>query len=100
MKTLHLAIELSHIALHELGSASSSDELLSKTRERLSSRVYELGSYINCNQVSSGLQYDDMQVEEYELEYEKQTLAFRLLYFKPRNSWKIQNFQILNKKCA
>jgi hypothetical protein len=38
---------------------------------------------------------NDIQMEEYQLKYEKQTLAFQLIYFQPRDSWQIQNFQIL-----
>ena len=54
-----------------------------------------LGRNINCAQGHSR-EMNDIQMKEYQLTYEKQTLNFQLIYFQPRDRWQIQNFQILS----
>lgn len=94
MQSLNLAIELSNMALQETSGFKSPSDLIQKTKDRLQSQVEILGLYMNCVQGYSK-KMNDVQMEEYQLQYEKQTLAFQFIYFRPRDSWQIQNFQIL-----
>lgn len=95
MKTLQLAVDISHMAMQRIRPATSSAELLNQTREILENKANELGAYQTCNRIAQEKQ-DDILVEEYKLAYEFKTLSFRLLYFRPRNAWQIQDFQIEN----
>ena len=94
MQSLNLAIELSNMALQEMPNFRSPSDLIQKTKDQLHNQAEVLGRYINCAQ-SHSIKMNDIQMEEYQLTYEKQTLAFQLIYFRPRDSWQIQNFQIL-----
>lgn len=96
MQTLNLAVELSNMTIQEATNFKSPTALIQRAKDQLNNQAELLGRYIHCAQRNSR-KINDMLMTEYQLEYEKQTLAFQLIYFQPRDTWEIRNFQILSK---
>lgn len=96
MKTLNVSVALSSLALENLQQPKSPNEILSRAQKCLSKQMEVMGQFIRCKPSQQRRLDDDMQLQHFDLQYEKYTLRFKLMFFKPRGTWQVQGFQFLS----
>lgn len=94
MKNLSITVEISSIALDSIAQPQQPIDILQKARLFLNQKIEQMGQFINCQLTDQRTLADDMCLEQYDLQYEKQTLHMQFMFFKPRGVWQVQGFSI------
>jgi len=94
MKTLSLSIELSKIALESNGLPMSQAELLDKVQGILLEYSNELGRLTGSSEYQKSLG-SDLQLNEYQFDYEQYSVQVRLANFMPRGGWQVQGVRLV-----
>ncbi|MBI1225820.1 MAG: hypothetical protein GC192_11335 [Bacteroidetes bacterium] len=93
MKSLNLSIELSKIALETNGQPMSQDELLSRVQDVLLEYSSELGQLTGSSEYKKSLG-SDLQLNEYQFDYEQFSVQVQLANFVPRGDWQLQGVKL------
>ena len=94
MKNLHITVELSSIAMDSISKPQQPTDILQKARLFLNQKMEQMGRFITCQLIDQRTLADDMQLEQYDLQYEKHTLRMQFMFFKPRGVWQVKGFSI------
>lgn len=96
MKTLNISVGLSSIAIETLSQALTPNEIISKVKNYLSEKSEVMGSFTGF-ELSSMRNFDnDLTLNEYQINYEKHSLQFEFLHFRPRDEWQVKGFRFVN----
>lgn len=66
---------------------------ISNVKTQLSNVLNQIGSYQGFDQLTISTLGDNYKVINYMVRYERQPLRFIFIFYKPKNTWQIQNFQ-------
>jgi len=66
---------------------------ISNVKTQLSNVLNQIGSYQGFDQLAICTLGDNYKVINYMVRYERQPLRFIFIFYKPKNTWQIQNFQ-------
>lgn len=94
MKNLNITIEISSIAMDSIARPQQPKDILQKARQFLNQKMEQMGRFITCQLIDQRTLADDMQLEQYDLQYEKHTLRMQFMFFKPRGVWQVKGFSI------
>ncbi len=94
MKNLNINVEISSIALESIARPQQPKDILHKARLFLNQKMEHMGRFITCQLIDQRTLADDMQLEQYDLEYEKHTLHMQFMFFKPRGVWQVKGFRL------
>ena len=95
MKTLNLSAELSCLAMNTINTPQAPQTILSSIRQFLTQRMDTVGQFVECRLIEEKNLDTRMQLKEYDLRYEKQTLRLKFMFFRPRGTWQIQGFNFV-----
>lgn len=94
MKTLSLSIELSKIAFEANGASMSQDELLNRVQDVLQEHSDDLGPFTGSSESQKSLG-SDLQLNEYQFDYEQFSVQVQLANFVPRGDWQLQGVRLV-----
>lgn len=95
MKTINLSVELSNIAMETLYQPLTPNQTISKVRSFLGSQMDVMGDYIGTQQSQNRELGEALTLNEFQLNYEKRSLQFEFIHFKPRGDWQVKGFRFV-----
>lgn len=95
MKTLNLSAEISSIALETVSQPRKPKDIIHQIIQFLADRLDIMGDFVCCQLTDNRHLDANMELEHYELKYEKRTLRFRFMFFRPRGIWQVQGFRFV-----
>lgn len=95
MKTINLSVELSNIAMETLYQPRTPKQTISKVRNFLGNQMDVMGDYIGTQKSQKRNLGEALTLNEYQLNYEKKSLQFEFIHFKPRGDWQVKGFRFV-----
>lgn len=92
METIKASIGLSSLAMDLNQGANSPNMTLSRVKHYLNGQFDLMGHFIKCKKIAKQRLDKDLQLEQYELAFEKRSLHMQFLFFKPRGTWEVKGF--------
>lgn len=93
MKTLPLNIGISQLVMESNTRSDSPVKLLRSAQQYLNDKANQIGSFIHCAQSECRVIGSDLELESYDLRYERRTLRIRFACLRARGAWEVQGFQ-------
>lgn len=92
METIKASIGISSLAMDQNHGAISPKSTISRVKHYLNDQFDLMGAFINCKKIAKRRLDKDLQLEQYELAFEKRSLHMQFVYFKPRGTWEVKGF--------
>jgi hypothetical protein len=95
METLAISIDLSTMALSETPTTPPA-EYLDQVLDYLNDRREVMGNFLSCKESEPEPLNDCLSLQQFILNFEKQTIRFQFAFSKALGTWNLQNFKFVS----